>query len=318
MIVPEIVRLSLFSIVVLTYNRKDTLSELLDQLVSIDDVSFEIIVVNNGSNDNTEYMVRDHFPQLNLVSLRQNEGAVARNYGMDIAKGKYIITLDDDILGLDGSDLLNLGTLFESNTSIGAICFKVVDFYSGNICNWCHPYRLETFHDQSFETTEITEGAVAFRKEVLQATGLYTKEFFISHEGSDLAARIIDSGYEVHYTPEITVSHKYAPEARDSWRRYYYDTRNSVWLAVRNYPFFPAASFTIKRILVMFLYSIRDGYVRYWIKAIKDTITELPLMLEQRKPITMETFKKMRSLDRKRPGFLYFLRRRLFSRQVRI
>ena len=308
----------MFSIVVLTYDRRQVLSELLEEFSLIQRSDIEVVVVDNNSTDGTADMVKENFPEIRLVALKENVGAVGRNKGMNIARGKYVVTIDDDILGLNDITFDNLQNLFDKNPVIGAICFKVTDYYSGKVCNWCHPNRLEDSANTSFETSEITEGAVAFRSEMIRKTGLYTEEFFISHEGADLAARIIDEGYEIHYTPLVCVRHKYATEARDKWRRYYYDTRNDFWLAIRNYRFFFAIKHLLRRLPTTFIYSARDGYARYWVKAVKDSWFEFPEMLRQRRPMSIASHRKMLSLNRRKPGLLYYLRKRLFSKQVRI
>ena len=308
----------MFSIVVLTYDRRDVLSELLRELSLIQRPDVEVLVIDNGSRDGTVGMVKESFPEVRLIALKENCGAIGRNRGLEIAGGKYVVTIDDDILGIDDVALDNIQVLFEKNPLVGAICFKVTDYYSGEVCNWCHPCRPENSEDRPFETTEITEGAVAFRNEMLKKTGLYTEELFISHEGADLAARILNEGCEIHYTPLICVRHKYARGARDEWRRYYYDTRNDFWLVIRNYRLFFGIRHLLRRLPITFVYSIRDGYVYYWVKAVKDALLELPEMLRQRHPISLEAHRKMRYLNRTRPGLLYYFRKRFFSKQVRI
>ncbi len=307
-----------FSIVVLTHDRRQVLSELLEELSLIRRSDMEVVVVDNDSTDGTADMVKEKFLEFRIVALEKNHGAVARNKGIDVAKGKFIVTIDDDILGLDDVALDNLKNLFDRNPLVGAICFKVIDYYAGNVCNWCHPNKLEESADHPFVTTEITEGAVAFRKEMLKKTGLYTEELFISHEGADLAARILNKGYEIYYTPLVCVSHKYAKEARDKWRRYYYDTRNDFWLAIRNYQILYAINHLLRRLPKTFFYSARDGYAYYWVKAVKDAFSELPIMIRQRRPISLKVHRKMRYLNRNRPGFIYYFKKRFFSKQVRI
>ena len=308
----------MFSIVVLTYNRRQVLSELLEELSLIRRSDVEVVVVDNGSTDGTSDMVKENFPEFRLVALKENIGAVGRNKGMNVARGKYVVTIDDDILGLNDAALDNVQILFDRTPVIGAICFKVTDYYSGKVCNWCHPNKVEEWADCHFESTDITEGAVSYRNKMIKKTGLYTEELFISHEGADLVARIFNEGYEIHYTPLICVSHKYATEARDKWRRYYYDTRNDFWLAIRNYRVFFAIKHLLRRLPATFIYSARDGYARYWLKAVKDSWFEFPEMLRQRRPMSIAAHRKMLSLNRRKPGLLYYLRKRLLCKQVRI
>ena len=308
----------LFSLVVLTYNRKGVLGELLQQLDSIARPDMEVVVVDNYSTDGTEEFVKEAFPDFRIVRPPVNMGAVGRNLGMSAAIGRYIITIDDDILGLDAAALDAIASIFSHNSKVGAVCFKVLDHYSGEVCNWCHPKDPAAFSDTSFETCEITEGAAAFRRDVLDKTGLYPENFFISHEGADLAARIIDRDYEIHYAPQITVSHKYARSGRPGWRRYYYDTRNDFWLALRNYRPVHILFHLGRRLPVTFLYSLRDGFVSYWVKAVRDALRNLPEVMKQRQPISRTAHEKLRLLNRGKPGIAYYLKNRLFSRRVRI
>lgn len=307
-----------FTIAVLTMNRKEDLFRLLGELSAIKREDVEILVVDNGSTDGTVEVLSSSFPRVQLIALGENRGVAGRNVALLRARGLYTITLDDDILGINDVALDHLQAMFEESLSTGAICFKVIDFSSGNICNWCHPYRPEEFADQRFETNEITEGAVVFRNTMLKETGLYPERFFISHEGTDLAARIIDHGYRIYYNPIVCVRHKYAPANREKWRRYYYDTRNNLWVAVRNYRLGFAMRYFIWHVLVMLVYSIRDGFFLHWAQAVKDGIMGLPTILKERRPISVETEGKIRRLAKNRPGVLYFLEKRLRSRQVRI
>ncbi len=307
-----------FTISILTFNRKDILAELLESLRNVSSPENEIIVIDNGSTDGTSLLVKERFGFVKLITLPRNTGVAGRNSGIVNAGGNIIITLDDDVLDIDSRSLETLYKKFADSPKLGAVCFTVRDYYDGKICNWCHPYPEEEYFDKEFITDEISEGAVAFRKKVFDDAGLYPDNFFISHEGADLAARIMDRGYDIAFTPEIAVRHKYARSGRKSWRRYYYDTRNSYWLAVRNYRTGKAIRYIMARSAIMLAYSLRDGFFTYWLKAVSDSITALPEMLRQRHPISKETQLKMKLIDSNRPGFLYFLKKRLFASQVRI
>ena len=88
-----------------------------------------------------------------------------------------------------------------SVADVAAVNFRVVDKETGEQINWCHHRKLEEFADRRFDTYEISEGAVAFRREVVIDAGLYPEIYFISHEGPDLALRIMDLGFRVIYNP---------------------------------------------------------------------------------------------------------------------
>lgn len=306
----------IISVVVLTYNRGPLVEKLVRELLAIEYQPLEVIVVDNHSEQPAGEFLRPYGAAIRLIETEQNLGATGRNLGMAAATGDIVITLDDDIYGLDAAALRHIGEVL-SEPSVGAVCFKVVDA-DGRITNWCHHYPADRYAEQRFITNEITEGAVAFRRSVLQETGLYPASFFISHEGPDLAYRILNRGYDVIYSPRVTVVHGHAAEGRASWRRYYYDTRNLLWLAVRNY----SALYGLKWVTIgagsMLVYALRDGYARYWAKGLWDGLVGIPQAWRERTPPTARVRAMVREIDRHRPGFFAMARKRLFSRGVRI
>lgn len=224
-----------FTIVILTYNRKEILYRLLRSIAEISYNFFETIVIDNCSTDGTQEMFPALFPTVSYIRTDKNIGVGARNIGMKLAHGEFIITLDDDIIGISEKDLMILLDIFNENPDVGTVNFKVVNPIDGSLTNWVHHCPSEIYHDKEFLTYEITEGAVAFRKKILKMTGYYSADYFISHEGPDLALRIFESGYKVMYTGRICVQHFHAIEGRTPWRNYYYDTRNQFILVYRNF-----------------------------------------------------------------------------------
>jgi GT2 family glycosyltransferase len=306
------------SVCILTYNRATILRELLVSLDRISCEDIEVIVTDNHSVDGTEQMIRNEFSRIAYYRMPANQGVAGRNLGIRNATGDIIITLDDDVIGIGVHKIETLVRLFEAKTDVGAICFKVIDYESGDVCNWCHHYEKEKYSDREFVTDEITEGAVAFRKTALAKSGLYPTYFFISHEGPDLLCRLLDVGYNTIYSPEICVRHRTAQEGRKSWRRYYYDTRNQIWLAVRNYPVLWAIRYLLRGLTAMFFYSVRDGFCRYWIKGVVDGIMGIAKVAKDRKPISRSTRKVLTEISSHRPGWGYIIKERLLRRGVRL
>jgi len=85
------------SVVVPTYNRKNLLRQCLSAVTAQDCPNYEVIVVDDGSNDGTEEMVRQEFPQVRYVRQEPNRGpAAARNRGIEVATGEIVAFTDDD------------------------------------------------------------------------------------------------------------------------------------------------------------------------------------------------------------------------------
>lgn len=305
-----------FSIVILTFNREEYIKKQLDCFSIIPNI--EIIIVDNHSDTEYAAQIATNYPNVSVIRLNKNYGAVGRNYGIAAARAPLIITLDDDVWGITNDHLSRLIQLFEGNVDVDCVCFHIVDEKSKLTTNWIHHCHKNEFDHREFETYEISEGAAAFRKSCFDRIGLYPEKFFISHEGPDLAFRIINSDRKIIYSPDVQVTHAHAKEGRTSWRRYYYDTRNLIWLAYRNYN----KRMLIKRFIIqlaaMFFYSVRDGYISYFFKALFDGISELKKMKGERRPLTSRAYKKLKMLDKNRPSLLFYIRERVFKREIKI
>lgn len=307
---------TIFSIVILTFNREEYLKKQLPLLSSLDNC--EVIIVDNHSEDKYSERLAKDFNNVSVIRLDRNYGAVGRNFGMQAAKGKYLITLDDDVWGITNQDLDKISTLFQDMEDVHGICFKVLDEKDHSVTNWCHHRDPDIYSDQAFETYQISEGAVAFRRALFDEIGFYPIEFFISHEGPDLAYRMLKAKKRIVYEPTIQVIHAHALEGRKSWRRYYFDTRNLIWLAYRHYNLQMLLFLFPVQILAMFIYSVRDGFARYFIRAVKDALSGLAVYRGSRSPINKETHARIKSLDTHKPPLSFYIKRRLLRKGVKI
>jgi len=305
------------SICVLTYNRCESLRELLAEIVPLSDESTEIIVVDNHSEDETSAFMSS---QNNVRYFRTsaNIGASGRNVAFENARGSIIICLDDDIFGLTKEIMATITERFRLDPLIGAINFKVIDAFNGNTCNWVHHCKCEDFHNKEFLTYEITEGAVAFRKEALNKSGYYDDMYFISNEGPDLALRIMNEGYDCIFLGDLVVKHKHENSGHHGWLNYYYDTRNHILFAVKNLPIRQAIRYLSIGIASTLVYSLRDNYIRYWAKAIIDGLAHIPSLLKRRKVLPKAVIQKIKQIDQHDAPILYKIKSRLFRQNMRL
>jgi glycosyltransferase involved in cell wall biosynthesis len=157
-----------FSIIIPTYNRapfiERTLRSALDQSYS----DFEIIIVDDGSTDNTEEVVRSlQNEKIRYFKIRNSERGAARNYGMDQASGDYVTFLDSD-------DLLYGHYLTNANETLRKFKFPPFFHLAYEIRNEKNKllYRIDRL--RSDDTKFITRGnplsalGVFIRKDVIE------------------------------------------------------------------------------------------------------------------------------------------------------
>jgi glycosyltransferase involved in cell wall biosynthesis len=90
--------LPVVSVIIPTYNRRAMVDEAIGSVLAQSYKAFELIVVDDGSQDGTADQLAKYGSSLQLVSREKNGVAAARNYGVSIAKGRYVAFLDSDDL----------------------------------------------------------------------------------------------------------------------------------------------------------------------------------------------------------------------------
>jgi GT2 family glycosyltransferase len=297
------------SIAILNYQRRDALRAALEA-ARAQQHPVEILAVDNASTDGSAEMVRDEFPDVRLVRLPQNIAAAARNVGVASAKGDVVVTLDNDVRFTTPDDVTRILTVFERHPTAAVVNFMIVG-PDGRLSrrDWCHPRDVEAWGKREFVTDYVLEGASACRREAFLAAGGYWAPFFIGHEGWDLALRLVDTGHELVYTPEVRVRHLVDASVRPSSRIYYTFTRNAVWVALRNLPA-PAAAASIARDLSLMAFaSVRAGELGAFRRGVIDAVRGARVALATRRVLSRDTRARLAEIRRLKPGLIARARR---------
>ena len=124
------------SIIIPHWNNVDIISECLNSISSTDYPDFEIIIVDNASNDNSVEWVKSNYPKVTLIENDKNYGyAGGCNIGADHANGEYLIFLNNDTIQ-EKNWVSNLVEIMNSNSKIAALQPKVLNYYNKNLFDY--------------------------------------------------------------------------------------------------------------------------------------------------------------------------------------
>jgi GT2 family glycosyltransferase len=294
----------LVSVVVLNYNKKELLEQCLASVLRLECADLEVIVVDNSSTDGSGEMVEERFgSQVQLIRRKVNSPTAGRNQGFRAARGDYILSIDNDIVLPDKTVLRKGIELFMQFPSVGLLAFKVgtVDRPDEPLPeHWWYPLPVKEWKDRFFYTDFFSEGAVLFRSQVLAVTGGYDDEFFQYFEAVDLSLRMIRDGFDMLYCPVLTCAELrirgFQPQKRT--RVNYLSLRNRLWVVWKHYPFWRGFVFALGRIAKAGIFSVRYGWVDYFLLGVKDGIAAPASIRAQRRPLTEKTWWKIRQIRR--------------------
>ncbi len=281
----------LVSVVILNYNRKEILRQCLASALALDWPHLEWIVVDNASTDGSAEMVETEFgDSIQTIRREVNSVTTARNEGFRAARGRFILSLDNDIL-LPDKQVLHKGlALFAEFPEVGLLAFRIGDPQNAGRYlheHWWHPVPFEQGKDRFFYTSYFPEAAILIRSEAFERTGGYDEAFFMGVEQGDLALKLLREGFLMLYCPtlgcvEVEVRGQLA--LRKS-RIHYLNMRNKLWTAWKHYPLGRGLRYAMGRVTASALRSIRHGWVDYFLAGLKDGLLAPPVIRQQRRPL---------------------------------
>ena len=211
------------SVIVLTYNRESLVCETIDSILDQTFKDFELIVVDNCSQDGTEKLIQSYPDERIRYYKNENNGVIAvnRNYGIERSHGKYIAFCDDDDLWLPNK-LEKQIAVFEEDPQVGLVCTGRVDLHQDRE----YPRRGWKDTDFTFKSlllkNPITGSSVVISKDAIKHTGGFdTNPELFTIEDYDLWLRIAKE-FRVKYLNLPLVKYRFHPGAWHkavSWTR---------------------------------------------------------------------------------------------------
>lgn len=307
------------SLVIVTYLREAIVRENLRALEPHAGLFHEILVVDNGNSPQLSEFARTYAPgNLRVLPQTSNDGAVGRSHGILAASGDIVLTLDDDVRLRDPSELLDLRRFFQTGAKIGCVNFKILyeSDLSLDLSDWCHPRDPARFADRLFETSYISEGACALNGAMIRQIGAYPLDLFIGQEGVELAARILDAGYDIYYLPSVSVTHSVANEGRTSGRQFFFNARNIYWIALRTYPLGLAVRTVFREWGTLALFSLIRGRLPHFARGCYEGLRRTATLWASRRPIGSDTARHIAGLNSFKPTVRTRIERLLRSKTL--
>lgn len=222
------------SVCIVNYQAKDYLRDCLRSLYEHTASTFEVILVDNGSTDGSLEMLKDEFPDVQIIENPDNLGFTRpMNQALEQGRGRYLLQLNPDTIILPAA-LDRLVAFLESHPEIG-ICGPKVLNRDGSLQEQCRrgestPWAVISYftrlnklfpdsklfggyllnyidEDQTHPVAGVSGSCMLIRKAVIDQIGYLDERFFAYQEDADYCFRTREAGWEVYYLPEAQIIH---------------------------------------------------------------------------------------------------------------
>ncbi|MGD0253244.1 MAG: glycosyltransferase [Verrucomicrobiota bacterium] len=275
-----------------THNRASELKRTCRVLSQLAPPPLEILITADGCTDNTIEMLKSEILKAEIKNMKVivNEvgmGSVAsRDRMMREARGDLVLALDDDSYPEQPDCLARISALFAERSSLAVLHFpQRTDEYPKTLAQMDFgPARLA----RSFANS----GAVLRRSTYLQLPG-FEPRFFHMYEEPDYALQCVAAGYEVYYSPVVTIRHHWSGQTRSEIRNHHRHSRNEFWSALMRCPFPQVLGLAAYRVFSQFRCAFKRGFswvmrepVWWW-----QAIAGIPYCLKKRHPVPWPRYK---------------------------
>ena len=220
------------SIVIVNYNTYDLVLECIESVIkNTEEITYEIIVVDNNSPNREIEQLKKLYPQVNLILNDSNSGfGIANNIGSRFASGKFLFFLNSDTIVIDNS-IYELYRFINENSKVGAC--------GGNLCDInLHPtvsftrlmpsvlLDIDTLFFNIFSKViygknlnycyekspiliqgNISGADLMISKKLFDELGGFDESFFMYYEETDLLFRVRSNGYQTYIVPSSKIIH---------------------------------------------------------------------------------------------------------------
>ena len=314
------------SVIIPNYNGKEYLKKCIDSLVKQDNTNFEIIIVDDFSNDDSFVSVKKYvedsffdetkFPSFKFKRHNKNYGfCKSVNDGIKMSEGDYVILLNNDTIA-DSKFVSSLVSAIKKSENIFSVSSMMISMHdrtkiddSGDlycILGWAFsPGKDKSInkYNRKEQIFAACGGAAIYRKKVFDEIGFFDENHFAYLEDIDIGYRAKLYGYKNIYEPKAKVLHlgSATSGSRHNEFKVFLSSRNSIYLIYKNMPLCQIiinSPFFICGIVIKILYFARKKlakkYIEGIIEGIKNCISkEGKIVKNSFKHVTLSRFFKI-------------------------
>ncbi len=217
------------SIIIVNWNTKEYLLRCLESVFrSGKKKSWEVIVVDNGSQDGSAKEVNKFFPDIRLIANEENRGfAKATNQGIKHSSGRYLLLLNPDTevrensierlvafmdahpdTGINGAQLLNRDG--SRQNSIANFPSLATELLNKSLLRWVFPKKFpgkERVYPGPIEVDSVIGACMLTRREAIERVGILDEDYFLFFEETDWCYRMKKAGWKVFHVPQSEIVH---------------------------------------------------------------------------------------------------------------
>ena len=253
---PEVINCKKVAVVVLGYNSVDFLKKFIPSIVKTNYQDCTIVYVDNGSNDDSVAYVNEHFPEVEIFKILNNNGfASGYQQSLPFIKAEYYVLINSDV-AVTEDWLGHLMEEMEKDPTIGACQPKMLhepkpeqfdyagasggymDMFGYTFCRGRLFHHIENDENQYDDVREIfwASGAcMLIKAELFHQLGGLDEQFFAHMEEIDLCWRVRNAGYKIIAVPKSVVYHVGGSVITyGSYSKLYHNYRNNLVMLFKN------------------------------------------------------------------------------------
>lgn len=217
------------SVIIVNWNTRGLLRDCLESVErTISDMTYEVIVVDNASADDSVAMVKESFPRVMIISNSENRGfAAANNQALKIMAGRYALLLNSDTVLTEGA-VRGLFSFMEGRPDAAMACGQLLNrdgskqnsiacfptlltlITNTSLLEYLFPQRYPSKrygHQGPVEIDSAIGACLMARRRAIEDIGPFDERYFFFFEETDWAYRMKRGGWKIYHIPGASIYH---------------------------------------------------------------------------------------------------------------